>query len=42
MALARRDMEYLESVLAELEQAERDPFSYNPVDEFGKDGGEQK
>ena len=26
----------------ELEQAERDPFSYNPVDEFGKDGGEKK
>ena len=26
----------------ELEQAERDPFSCNPVDEFGKDGGEKK
>ena len=30
------------SIQAELEQAERDPFSYNPVDEFGKVGGEKK
>ena len=30
------------SIQTELEQAERDPFSYNPVDEFGKDGGEKK